>query len=490
MGTQKDSMQPRLPRLPTWLLNRLTPSPRREILLGDFEEGYREMVAFVGVARARRWYWGQALRSIPAFLYQSFFWGVVMLRNYLKIALRNIRKHKGYAFINIVGLAVGIAFCALIFLYVHDELTFDRFHEKEDRIYRVTTQKLTPDGGVENEWAWQPMPLAEALQADLPEVEQTMRIMDRRQFVRYRDKTFEETVLFMDPSVFEIFTFPLVQGKPATALADLNSIVLSEHAAQKYFGDEEPLGKTLQVRFDDAFHAVTVTGVAEDMPGNTSIRFDFLMPFAKLPATFTWIRNRADRWNASSFYVYALLAEGVSLEAVEAKLQGFRAKYRPDETARMREEGRWEGEGPARAFHFQPLAEIHLDPSVQGGLRPPSDPKYSYILAAIALAILLIACINFTTLAIGRSAGRAREVSVRKVVGAQRRQLMLQFWGEALLMSLLALGLGVVLAELFLPTFNTLAAKTLRFDYINHENTIAVLLGMILSAGQALGTTA
>ena len=275
-----------------------------------------------------------------------------MLKNYLTITLRNLTKQKLYAFINIFGLAVGIAFCALIFLYVRDELTFDRFHEKAERIYRVTTQNLTPDGGVESEWTWQPMPLAEALRADLPEVEQTMRLTDRTQVVRYGDKTFEETILFTDPSIFTIFSFPLRQGHPATALSDLNSIVLSEQAARKYFGQEDPTGKTLQVRFDDAFHDVTITGVAENVPGNTSIRFDFLMPFAKLPATFARIRNRAERWNLASFYVYALLAEGTSHEAAEAKLPSFRARYRPDETTRMREEGRWEGEGPARMYEY------------------------------------------------------------------------------------------------------------------------------------------
>ena len=409
-----------------------------------------------------------------------------MLKNYLKITLRNLGKQKVYAFINIVGLAVGIAFCALIFLYVRDELTFDRFHEQGDRIFRVTQQDRTPEGNVESTWTWQPMPLAPTLLAEIPEVEQAVRFFDQTLLVRRGEVTFEEGLVFADPSIFDIFTFPFQRGDPATALADLNSIVLSETAARKYFGEEDPVGQTLEVRFGDAFESVTVTGVLEPIPGNSSIRFDYLMPFAKLPNAYEWIANRTERWTVSSFYVYVLLNEGASAAAVQAKLPAFRAAHIPDEEERARAEG-WAGEGPPRTYGLQPLQEIHLDTAVQGGLTPASDPKYSYILAGIALALLFIACINFMTLAIGRSAGRAREIGVRKVVGAQRRQLMLQFWGEAVLMSVLALGVGIALAELFLPTFNTLAAKELSFDYLQSGTTLAALAGLVLLVGLLAG---
>jgi len=398
-----------------------------------------------------------------------------MLKHYLTITLRSLGKQRGYAFINVFGLAVGIAFCALIFLYVRDELTFDRFHERADRIYRVIQQEHRPDGSVENEWTWQPMPLAPALKDDLPEVEQAVRLFEQEPLIRYGDQTFEESVLFADPSLFEVFSFPLRQGTPATALADLNSIVLSTSAARKLFGGTDPMGQTLQVRLGDTFYDVVVTGIAADVPGNASVRFDYLLPFAKLSEAYEWIRNRETRWNASSFNTYALLREGASRDALEAKLPAFRATHYPDE------------EVPHNTYRLQPLTEIHLDPGVRGGLTPASDPTYSYILAAIALAILLIACINFTTLAIGRSASRAREVGIRKAVGAQRRQLMLQFWGEALLLSGLALAAGIALAELFLPTFNALAVKTLHFDYLGNATTVGVLVGLMLLVGLIAG---
>ncbi|HMB89888.1 MAG TPA: ABC transporter permease, partial [Rhodothermales bacterium] len=410
-----------------------------------------------------------------------------MLKNYLKITLRNLAKQKGYAFINIFGLAVGIAFCALIFLYVQDEWTFDRFHEKGDRIFRVTQQSFTAGEADPEQWVWQPMPLAAALKNDIPEIEETVMFLDRTAFVRRGDQTFEEDLLFADPSVLDIFTFPLLRGDASTALSDINNIVLSETAAEKYFGDEDPLGQTLEVRFDDAFHSVLVTGVAQDVPGNASVQFDYLMPFGKLVDTFEWIRNRTDRWNASSFYVYALLQEGATEASVEAKLPTFYASYRSERVEAMRAEGDWAGEGLPPVYQLQPLTDVHLNPSVVGGLTAASDPTYSYILAGIALAILLIACINFTTLAIGRSAGRAREIGVRKVVGARRIQLMAQFWGEAVLMSVLALGAGIALAELFLPTFNTLATKDLHFDYLQSGATVAMLVGLVLVVGLLAG---
>lgn len=410
-----------------------------------------------------------------------------MIRNYLKITLRNLINQKGYAYINVFGLAVGIAFCALIFLYVQDELTFDRFNKKADRIFRVTQQPVALNGDRPPPHTWQPMPLAPALQADIPELEATVRLMEQQMFVRRGDKTFEETILFADPSVLHIFTFPLRQGNAITALSDINSIILTETAAQKYFGTENALGQTIELRFNDRFETALVTGIAEDVPGNASVAFEFLMPFDKLPESYEWIRSKESNWRVASFFVYALLREGTSQAAVEEKLPAFHNRHRPDYIERLRSEGRWVSDALPDIYHLQPLKEVHLNPTIQGGLRATSDPKYSYILAGIALVILFIACINFTTLSIGRSAGRAREVGIRKVVGAQRLQLMVQFWGEAMLMSLLALGAGIALAELFLPTFNTLAGKSLHFDYLNSGFSVSVLVGLGVLVGLLAG---
>lgn len=410
-----------------------------------------------------------------------------MFANYLKITLRNLARQKLYALINVFGLAVGIMFCAFIFLYVRDELTFDRFHKNGDRIVRINAVSFAPDGRVESAMPWQPLPLAEALRADIPEVQQTTRLIQQLQVLRNGDVADEETILYVDPSFFDIFTFPLKSGDAETALDNLNSIVLSERAAREYFGDVDPVGRTMQIRFDDDYEDVLVAGVAEQPPANSSIWFDFLMPFDVLPARFEWIRNRTDNWRSSSFFVYALLDENASIADVQSKLPAFHGKYHPGQTERLRAEGSWTGDGPARGYTLQPISDVHLNHDVMAGLTPPSDPKYSYILGGIALALLLIACINFTTLAIGRSAGRAHEIGIRKTVGARRTQLMAQFWGEAVLMSVIALCVGIGMAELLLPTFNELAGKSLSLDYVGRASTLLALVGLTLVTGVIAG---
>ena len=467
-----------LPRWAERLLLRLTPLRNRDTVVGDFVEIYPYIAAREGRRQALWWYWGQVLKSLPAFLSNGIYYGGDMLKNYLKIALRNLRREKGYAFINIVGLAIGLAFCALIALYVRDELTYDQFHVQSDRIYRALSVTFNPDGSERRSGSYHPVPLGPALQADLPEVEHYTRFRTRSHFVRSTGEALEEPVLYADPSIFEVFSFPLVQGNPRTALADRNAVVLSEEAALKFFGEGNPIGKTLQVRIEQTYEDFIVTGVAENIPGNSTIRFDILLPFPKLFDSFAQYPTFSTSWNFRSIQTYGRLAANTTGEAVDAKLPAFYSKYHPEEIEGLREEGSEDRELPT--YRLQPLTDIHLT-SV-------SDPIYSYILSGIALAILLIACINFMTLSIGRSARRSREVGVRKVVGAQRVQLMGQFWGEAVLLSVLGLLLGLVLAAFFLPVFNDLAGKELRFDYAENWTTGAVLVGLVLFTGLVAGS--
>ena len=408
-----------------------------------------------------------------------------MFKNYLKVAWRNLLRQKLYAFINIFGLAVGLAFCALIFLYVRDEHTFDQFHEQRDQIYRVYKTNYNPDGSAERSEAWLPMPLGPAMKADLPEVEQSVRFKQRQCFARAGTKALKEDILFADASILEVFTFPLLRGNPQTALAGLNNVVLSESMARKYFGDEDPMDKRLALRLTDHFEDFVVTGIAKEVPGNSSIRFGILVPFSRIVQLDA---KAVDRWEWSSNFTYVKLRENTPVTEVEKKLVPFRAKYRPNEAQELRDRGFWSGDGIPVGFHLQPLTDIHLNTQIDGGLTPPSNPSYSYILGSIALGVLLIACINFMTLAIGRSASRAREIGVRKVVGAPRGQLMRQFWGEAILLSCLALAVGIGLAELLLPVFNELAGKTLRFDYASNVGTLLALLSLVLGTGLVAGS--
>ena len=410
-----------------------------------------------------------------------------MLRSYLTLALRTLWKEKGYAFINVFGLAVGIAFCALIFLYLRHEWSYDAFHDAADRLVRVHRVSFAPDGTVHDTDTSLPFPAGPAFLADLPEVEQYVRFYRMEQLVRRGDRALDQQVFYTDPQVFDVFSFPLVQGDPASALADPSGAVLTETTARAFFGDADPMGQRLTVRTGQTDHDVVVTGVMADIPSASSLQFDVLLPLERLLGTVPYFAERRTRWTSSAFKTYLLLREGASLEAVRAKMPGFRAKYYPDAEADLRARGLWTGDGIPTSYDVLPITDIHLTPEVRS-YGEESSPVYSYILGGLALAVLLIACINFMTLAIGRSARRAVEVGVRKAVGADRRQLMAQFWGEALLMSTLALAGGLVLAEVFLPVFNDLAGKTLRFDLLRDAAGGVVLLGVTLVTGLIAGS--
>ncbi|MDX1531528.1 MAG: ABC transporter permease, partial [Rhodothermales bacterium] len=347
-----------------------------------------------------------------------------MLKNYLVVALRSLWKQRGFAFINVVGLAVGLAFCALIALYVQDEWTYDRFHEKGDRIVRVHRATFAPDGSVESTDVYLPMPLGPALERDLPAVEATVRFREVDHLVRpagEREAVREASVLYADPSLFHVFTFPLRRGDPGGVLSRLHSAVLTPQQAAAFFGEADPIGQTLQVRIDDAFVDFTVTGIAEPPPSNSTIQFGIVLPFAAWAAYVPWARERAESWQSSAYITYALLREGAPALDAETLL-AFRRTYYPDEEVRWREDWGWTADLVPVRYRAQPLYDIHLDPAVGGGLTPPSDPFYAALLAAIAFGVLGIACINFMTLAVGRSARRAREVGVRKAIGARRTQ--------------------------------------------------------------------
>jgi putative ABC transport system permease protein len=410
-------------------------------------------------------------------LRHELLWRLSMLRSYVKVAHRSVLRQKGYAAINVVGLAVGLAFCTLILLYVRDELTFDRFHAQSDRIYRVYKAYYTPDGGIERKDAWLPAPQGPAMKSDLPEVDEYVRVRSRSYFVRRHTEAVEEQILFADASLFDVFTFPLLKGDPGTALADPSSIVLTESMALKYFGDQNPMGGRLAVRLTDRFEDFVVTGVAADVPGNSSIQFGLLAPFVR-------ISSPRDDWYSNNYFTYVRLKGQSSPVDLEAKLVDFRLKYFPNQVQELRDRGNWTGDGLPVRYHLQPLTDIHLDPTIASE-PPPGDPTYSYVLASLAIVVLVVGCINFTTLALGRSAIRAREIGVRKVVGARRTQIMLQFWGEALILSILALVVGLGLAGLSLPVFNELADKSLRLDF--SVGTLSALLGLAIATALLAG---
>lgn len=394
-----------------------------------------------------------------------------MFWNYLKVAIRNIAKGKIISFIDILGLALGMACCILIYLFVRDEFSYDAFHANARRIFRVLEVSYNPDGSERSTGSKHPVPLGPALKADLPEVERYVRFRAVEHFVRSAGEAIKEPVLYADPTIFKVFSFPLLEGNPETALADLNTVVITERTAKKYFGEADPIGRSLQVRIKDGFDEFIVSGVAQNVPSNSSIQFDILLPFENLYTYFSKYPAFRTSWNFLSIRTYVELTEYTSVEATQAKLPALFKKYYPEKE---------EEQGGVSSLHLQHIMDIHLT-SV-------SKPIHSYILSGIAFIILLIACINFMTLSIGRSTSRSLEVGLRKIVGAQRRQLLAQYWGEALMHSLIALAFGILLTEFFLPIFNDLSGKHLRLDYADNWLTFVASLLIAMFTGLVAGS--
>ena len=444
------------------------------------EDAFRKSIKKMGLLPSmddeyRKIYWSKVGKR--GRIGEEISWRLSMLKNYFTIAIRLLIKQRTYAVINIFGLAIGIAFCLMLLLYVQDELSFDSQHTNADRIARVVLHHNQNDGGIRSITPWMPYPLGKTMESEFAAVESAIRVFPRQYVVRSGEVAAQERVMHADPEILTAFTYELLEGSVESALPSPEGLVISQRMAEKYFGSESALGKTLDIRFSEDFVPITVTGVIEDIPSNNSIEFDFLLPFERLKSEFSWIANQQNHWNSSSYFVYLLFHQGTDMKEAESLLPAFRSKYYPDDIS-SRED--WTASIPPKTYSFQPLRDIHLDHTVQAGLRAPSNPKYSWILGAIALTILLLACINFTTLAIGRSASRAREVGLRKVVGAARAQLIGQFGGEAVLMSVLGLGIGLALIFALLPTFNQLADKDLSLNLLETWAIPATLVSLTL----------
>lgn len=394
-----------------------------------------------------------------------------MLKSYLTIALRNLRRHKGYSFINIAGLAIGMAACVLILLFVRHEFSYDRYHERADDIYRVYMDRTSGEEVIH--WARTPAPLAPALADAFPEIRAAVRIRKnpRTDLVRYGDKEFyEDRFYFADSNVFDVFSFSLKQGNPETALRDPHAVVITEEVARKYFGDEDPVGKVLTFENTVDF---TVTGILDDVPSASHFVFDFLASFESLKETLG--AQRVANWAWVDHHTYVLLEPGSDAAVLESKLPGFLGSAVPERFASR------------TVLRLQPLTRIHLHSKLKDEITAISDATYSYILSTVALFILLIACINFMNLSTARSARRAREVGMRKVLGAHRGQLMRQFLGESMVFFLVSFLLSGALVYLLLPLFSDLAGKELSLSQ-DIGFTLAVFVGIALFVGLVAGS--
>ncbi len=394
-----------------------------------------------------------------------------MFKNYIKIALRNIFKQKLFSFINIMGLAVGIAVCILIYFYVRHEQSYDKFHENADRLYRVYITEDLPQRDPFS-YVYNPFHLAEALEQSFSEVEQAVRLDVRTDIIRYGENKFSQRVHLVEPEFFEMFTFPLIQGSKQDALKNLNSVVLTQSTAKKIFGQADSMGQRLSLKVGDSFHDFLVSGIAEDVPPNSSIQFEALIPFENVNKYRS--RQALEQWFDVFFETYVLLDRPLSTSEIEPKLQTVVQNHYPERSVEM------------VTLHLQPITDIHLNPDVPSGFEETSDPLYSLILMGIAVLVLMIACVNFMTLALGRSADRTKEVGARKILGAVRSQIIKQFLGEALLMSLSALLLSLIMVQLFLPAFNQITNQKLSFSL--GTGTIFFFMALMLVVGLAAGS--
>lgn len=390
-----------------------------------------------------------------------------MLRNYFKVALRNLRKNKLYSAINIGGLAVGMAVSLILLLYVYDEFSQNQFHEKKDRIYQVMRNQPTETGISTGGSASNVM--AGAIMADVPEVALAVRTnWGNENLLSIGDKSIKKKGKYVDPGFLTMFSFELLKGSKTTALNEVESILLTESTARALFGSEQPMGKVLKL---DNNESVKVTGILKDVPSNSSIRFDYLLPWALGEKLMPWMK--APQWGNFSFLTYVELKPNASLAAVNKKIKGLIGKH--SESLKESE------------LFLHPLKRWHLYGEFKNGVNTGGSIEYIRSFLILALSILIIACINFMNLSTARSEKRAREVGVRKVVGAGRSSLVRQFLGESSIMSLLSLLLAVIIVELCLPYFNGLTGEHLVVPYSN-VNAWLIALAITLLTGILAGS--
>jgi len=388
-----------------------------------------------------------------------------MIANYIKVALRNIMRHKGYSFINIAGLAIGMAVCILILLFVQFELSYDTFHTNADDLYMVASRLHLPHGSTIQDA--QPGALGPTLEEFFPEVIHAARAIELLRSIRHGENSFNELITIADPSVLEMFTFPLVEGDPATALAEPHSIVLSARTAEKYFAGADPLGQTL--RIDDQVD-FKVTGILADIPANSTLRADCVVPIAFMKE----IGWDIDGWGGGNFITYVQLRKDTPPADFSARMNETLIAHYRQTTGE---------EPPAIEMFLHPLTRLHLY-----ALGSDSGPiRYMYILSIIAVMVLLIACINFVNLSTARSSTRAREVGMRKIVGAHKGLLVKQFMGESLLYAAISLIIALGLVELVLPGFNTLTGRDLGLKLSENHVILAMFMGIMIVTGIVAG---
>lgn len=401
-----------------------------------------------------------------------------MIRNYFKTTLRNLIKHKGYSFINISGLAVGIACCLLIILYVKDELSFDRFHDNTENIYRMqSTITMNDNKQVFNAVG---LPAGPTLLDEVPSITNQTRYLSRAMEVRIGDKEYTEGgALYVEPAFLEIFNFPSKQGNAQSALANPNEISLTEEASEKYFGKKEAVGESLEIKVNNDWKTFTVGAIMRNVPSNSTLDFNMLLPFESYLMANGRQSNDTNDWSRIelSFQTFVVTAPNQQLDSLTSTINEIRQSRMSGTIAEILK------------FELQPMNQVHWDGTISNGvgMREGSNKIYSILLGGIAFVILMLACINFTNLSVARSLPRANEIGVRKVVGALRKQLVSQFLSEALFVSFVSFVLGLIIAQLVLPVFETVTEKEFSASIIDDPVYVFMALIVVILAAFVAG---
>ena len=398
-----------------------------------------------------------------------------MFKHYFKAALKGLNKNKGFTAINIVGLSIGIAACLLIVLYVVNELSYDKYNINGNRIYRITENARL--NGNENSWASTEKPLKEAL-TSLPEIEKTTRLIPKTSlfitpqkfFVKKGNTSIEEkNVVFAESSLFDVFTLPMIEGNPSSSLSEPNSVVITESTARKYFNQVNVVGKTITINDSNVYK---ITGVIKDIPSKSHFNYDFFLSYSSIP------ESRSDSWGYSGIHNYVLVKPGADIHKLETEIRAIEIKNYPPS---MTEGGNYLN------IVLTPLFDIHLKSTSQGELNPGGNIQYIYIFSAIALFILLIACVNFINLSTARSANRSKEVGIRKVLGSSRKMLIAQFLSESMLVTFISAIIALTLVWMILPVFNQIADTNINLTTASLSWFVPTLAGVVLIIGLIAG---
>ena len=408
-----------------------------------------------------------------------------MFKNYFIVALRNLLRNKIYAFINIAGLSIGLACAMLIILYVKDEVSYDRFHANVGNIYRITTQGIDKNGGKGRKDPNTGYLQGPRFAQNIPEIKSFVRVQSGNENIKLGTEVKDQDLLLVDSTFFDVFSFPLISGNRHTCLKDPLSVVLSEDAAKKQFGTTDVIGKIVMLKDDSVFVPHKVTAVAKKSPQNSSIKFEMLLPIRE---------SKEDALNSENWFnfflnTFVVLPPQTNVQVVESKMNKFYNQDSKDAITSLKAKFGNEVDNWKSNYLLQSFLGMHMSTELpaQNGLSDASNPMYSYILSGIALFVLLIACINFINLTVARSVKRAKEIGIRKVVGGDRKQLIIQFLGESFLLCIIAFVLAIALVQLILPVFNDLSNKALALSYLFDTKLVTGYIVLFILTGLLAG---